>query len=81
MIAFSRHARARMKLYGIAAEDVAAVIEAPDATEQQEDAVAMLKEIPGKYGGLPLKVVARPSRGGMTVVTVYPLKKRAWRTP
>jgi hypothetical protein len=78
-IRISRHARGRMKLYGITVADVTATLEYPDTTENQGDATALIKAFPGKYSGYPLKVVYERQGDALVVITAYPLKKKAWR--
>ena len=81
-VTVSRHARRRLKLYGIAIDDVRATIGSPDAVEvQDEGSLAATKAFPGRYGGYPLKVVYVEGGAGIVVVTAYPLKKKAWRQP
>ncbi len=81
-VTVSRHARRRLKLYGIAIDDVRTTIDAPDTIEEQEEgSLAALKAFPGRYGDYPLKVVYTKSASGIVVVTAYPLKKKAWRQP
>jgi hypothetical protein len=39
-----------------------------------------IKLIKGKYGGYPLKVVYKHEKKELFVITVYPLKRKHWRT-
>jgi hypothetical protein len=79
-VTVSRHARRRLKLYGIAIDDVRATLDGAEALEQQEDGSwAAMRSFPGRYGEHPLKVVYVKDDAGLVVVTAYPLKKKAWR--
>jgi len=81
-VEFSRHARRRMKLYGISAEDVRLTLEQADSVEHQEDGLfAATKAFGTTHGDYPLKVVYIEENNRLVVVTAYPLKRRVWRTP
>jgi hypothetical protein len=75
-IRLSRHARGRMKLYGIAQEDVETTINHPDQTMIDGDNSIAIRGFAGKYSGYPLKVVYSSQKGEALVVTAYPLKKK-----
>ena len=49
----------------------------PDSTDRKGDKLIALKRFPDKYSQYPLKVVYTKTKGEMTIVTVYPLKRRA----
>lgn len=75
-IVFSRHAKRRMALYGIAEEDVLKTIERGTKTPAGEPgrSESLDYRMADRYG-YPLKVVLQEERGTRTVITVYPLKK------
>ncbi len=73
-IRFSRHAKRRMRLYGIGKEAVKEVINSPDGSWQEEDYFIAHKVFGKRFLGLPLKVVYTKQRNTITVVTVYPVE-------
>ena len=73
-IKFSRHAKRRAKLYRISEETVKQAIEQTDLAKGKQEIV---KEVPGLT--YPLKIVISLDGKVATVVTTYPLKKRATR--
>jgi len=71
-VKFSRHAKRRAKLYGIPESTVEQVISEANLTDGTHE---IIRDIPGfKY---PLKIVATRDGEIATVITAYPLKKRA----
>ena len=78
---FTRHARNRMRLYGIAAEDVEEVFRDPSsAPETEGNRIVLLGKPTAKFTHRPLKVVYVEEQGDHIVLSVYPLK-RAHRRP
>lgn len=76
---FTRHARNRMRLYGIATEDVEEVFRDPLSGPATEGTRTVLLGKPGaKFAHRPLKVVYVEEKGSYVVLSVYPLK-RAYR--
>ena len=75
----SRHARNNIKLYEIADDDIRKTIEVPDIIEKEGIKTIAIRKFEGKYSGYPLKVVYEETRGGVFVITTYPLKKKMWR--
>ena len=78
-IRFSRHAKSRMRLYGVEKGDVELAIDRPDAAEKEGARTSVLKAFPGRFSEYPLKVVYEIRPEELLIVTVYPLKKRLWR--
>jgi hypothetical protein len=71
-IRFSRHAKRRAKLYGIPESVIEQIIANASLAEGENE---IINSAPGfKF---PLKIVAVLADGTATVVTSYPLKKRA----
>ena len=71
-IRFSRHAKRRAKLYSIQESIVEQVITEANLTDGENEIIRFL---PGfKY---PLKIIASLEGEVVTVITNYPLKKRA----
>ena len=73
-IRFSRHAKNRMRLYGIGEEAVKEVINFPDGSWQEEGYFIAYRTFKKRFLGLPLKVVYTKERNTITVVTVYPVE-------
>jgi len=76
MILFSRHAKRRMKLYGIAEETILDIIEDRDREECSADGTYNVigKDSFTKYG-YPIKVIFSQEKSKITVITAYPLKR------
>ncbi len=78
---FTRHARNRMRLYGIASEDVEDVFNEPSFGPAIEGTrMVLLGKPAAKFAQKPLKVVYIEEKGGYVVWSVYPLK-RSYRRP
>lgn len=75
-IRFSRHARSRMKLYGIEQTDVELTISHPEQSLLDGDNFIATRGFENKYFGYPLKAVYCRIDNDILVVTVYPLKKK-----
>jgi hypothetical protein len=75
-IRFSRHARSRMKLYGIEQTDVELTISHPQQQLPDGDNIIATRGFENKYSGYPLKAVYCRTDNDILVVTVYPLKKK-----
>ena len=75
-ISFSRHAKSRMKLYGIEQTDVELTILHPEQSLIDGDNLIAIRGFENKYSGYPLKVVYCSVNSDFNVVTVYPLKKK-----
>ena len=71
-IKFSRHAKRRAKLYSIQESIVEQVITEANLTDGENEIIRDLPDF--KY---PLKIVASLEGEIVTVITNYPLKKRA----
>lgn len=74
MTTFSRHAKRRMKLYGITEEDVTRVLENGKKEILSENKTSYIYEIANRFE-YPLKVVASETSEQILVITAYPLKK------
>ena len=72
----SRHARSRMKLYKISAEDLLLTISEPELKELEASYTVAVRAFDRNYGGYPLKVVYDEENS--LIVTVYPLKRKNW---
>jgi hypothetical protein len=75
-IRFSRHARSRMKLYGIEQTDVEMTIKQPQHQLPDGDNIIATRRFENKYSDYPLKAVYSRTDNDILVVTVYPLKKK-----
>ncbi len=75
-IRFSRHARSRMKLYGIDQADVELTISHPEQSLPDGDNFIATRGFENKYSGYPLKAVYCQKDSDILVVTIYPLKKK-----
>ena len=73
-IRLSRHAKRRMKLYGILKSDVVRVIQQGEKVDTDDNKTAFLLSMPFKYK-YPLKVVTIRQEDRILIVTAYPLKK------
>ena len=73
-ISFSRHAKRRMKLYGITERDVMRVLEEGKCeTDHTHKTSFVLDALQGfKY---PLKVITVDTSESRLIITAYPLKK------
>ena len=74
-ITYSRHARRRMKLYGIFQEDVEQAIANPDRHAEMEGSRYVVHKTSSKFKGLPLKVIYVLEGECMVILSAYPLKK------
>ena len=73
---FTRHARNRMRLYGIAIEDVEEVYRDPLTGPETEGTRAILLEKPQpSFADRPLNVVYIEEKGSYLTVAVDPLKR------
>ena len=68
-IKYSRHAKRRMKLYGISENIVESILE----KENTEKKNTIVKEIQGF--AYPVKVVFERKMNHILIITVYPLKR------
>lgn len=71
-IEFSRHAKRRMRLYGITKKEVKLVIEKSQKEDQSEERITYRI---GKRFKYPIRVIALKKEYSFLVITVYPLKK------
>jgi hypothetical protein len=74
-IAYSRHAKRRMRLYGIAREDIEQTIAHPDKEPQMEGSTYVVYRTLPKFGAFPLKVIYVFEGDCMVILSAYPLKK------
>lgn len=75
-VVYTRHARGRMRLYGITTNQVELVLSEPDyAPEREGDRFVVLKLIPAAFKGMPLKVTYVIESGRTIVLSAYPLKR------
>jgi hypothetical protein len=74
-IAYSRHAKRRMRLYGIAEEDIEQVVAKPDKEPELEGNRYVVCRSSAKFRGLPLKVIYVFEGECMVILSAYPLKK------
>ena len=70
IIKFSRHAKRRAKLYGIAESTVTAILAGMDLHQGEHEIITNVEEI-----AYPMKIVVSVERDTATVLTNYPLKK------
>lgn len=75
----SRHARNNIRLYKISKTDIIETIESPDLSDKEGSKLIALKKFPNKFSGFHLKVVYEKTGHEITIVTIYPLKKKQWR--
>ncbi len=78
MLAFTRHARNRMRLFHIREDEVLATWTRPEATCRAGKLIRCVRRFPRRFHGRPLVVAVDPTTTPPTVVTAYPLK-RLWR--
>jgi hypothetical protein len=71
----SRHTKNNMRLYKITEKDIMDAIESPDSTGVEGDKLIALKRFSSKYSQYPLKVIYTKTKGEVTIVTAYPLKR------
>jgi len=74
-IKFSRHAKRRMKLYGISKEDVLNVLRNGRKETSEDGKRFFLHDINEKFK-YPIKVITAQSDKMLVIVSAYPLKKR-----
>jgi hypothetical protein len=73
---FTRHARNRMRLYGITTKDVEDVFKEPSFGPAIEGTRMVLLGRPAaKFAQKPRKVVSIEEKGGYVVLSAYPLKR------
>lgn len=75
-VRFSRHARRRMKLYGVSANEIEDAIMGSASNERSGGRVYAVKLFAGRFSGYPLKVVCEQEGDDFLVITAYPLKKK-----
>ena len=69
-IKFSRHAKRRAKLYGIAESSVTTILAKMNLLQGEHEIVKNVSDI-----SYPLKIVVSVEKDTVTVITNYPLKK------
>jgi len=69
-IVFSRHAKRRLKLYGISELTIREILAEPDFAEGNHEITCVVTGV--KH---PIKAVFSLERDILTVITAYPLKK------
>jgi len=69
-IKFSRHAKRRAKLYGIAESTVIAILASMKLLPGEHEIIKKVADIV-----YPLKIVVSVEKDAITVITNYPLKK------
>ncbi|MBU4013992.1 MAG: DUF4258 domain-containing protein [Proteobacteria bacterium] len=74
-IKFSRHAKRRMKLYGLSEEDVLNVLKNGSKEMAKDGKLFFLHDIKGKFK-FPVKVITAQGDKTLIIVSAYPLKKR-----
>jgi len=74
-IKFSRHAKRRMKLYGISEEDVLNVLRNGRKEPSEDERKVFLHDINEKFK-YPVKIITTQSDKALVIVSAYPLKKR-----
>jgi len=74
-IKFSRHAKRRMKLYGISEEDVLNVLRNGRKEPSEDEKIVFLHDISKKFK-YPVKVIMAQGDKAPVIVSAYPLKKR-----
>jgi len=70
-IKYSRHAKRRAKLYRISLADIENLLKSSKLIQGKQEIVKFIKG-----HTLPIKVVVDKENDIITVITVYPLKKR-----
>jgi len=71
----ARHAKRRMKLYGISEEDVLNVLKNGRKEIAKDGKIFFFHNIKGKFK-YPVKVIMTQSDKAPVIVSAYPLKKR-----
>ena len=74
-IKFSKHAKRRMKLYGISEKDVLNVLKNGRKEIAEDRKIFFYHNIDGKFK-YPVKVITAQSDNVLVIVSAYPLKKR-----
>lgn len=74
-IKFSRHAKRRMKLYGISEEDVLNVLRNGRKETSGDGKIFFLHDINEKFK-YPVKVITVQGDKALVIASAYPLKKR-----
>jgi len=70
-IKYSRHAKRRAKLYRVSLADIESLLKRSKLTQGKQEIVNFIEGFK-----LPIKVVVDKENDIITVITVYPLKKR-----
>lgn len=70
-IKYSRHAKRRAKLYRVSLADIENLLKSSNLIQGKQEIVKFIKGYT-----LPIKVVVDKENDIITVITVYPLKKR-----
>ena len=66
-----------MRLYQITSQDIETVLAHPDCVpEAKGGRYTVSRVLPGKFKGMPLKVIYALEGGSIVVLSAYPLKKR-----
>ena len=74
-IDFSRHARRRMKLYGISEEDVLHVLSRGKSQARSDGKIIFLYEMKEKFS-FPIKVISAYRDTALVIISAYPFKRR-----
>lgn len=74
-IDFSRHARRRMKLYGISEEDVLHVLSRGKSQVTSDEKIVFFDEIKERFS-FPIKVISAYRDRNLVIISVYPFKRR-----
>jgi hypothetical protein len=74
-IHFSRHARRRMKLYGISEEEVLHILRTGKAERTKDDKIVSLGHIEERFS-YPIKVISAYRDTSLVIVSAYPFKRR-----
>jgi hypothetical protein len=69
-VIFSRHAKRRAKLYGIAESTVTAILKNMNFQQGEHEIIKNVADI-----AYPLKIILSVEKETITVITNYPLKK------
>ncbi|MBM4344230.1 MAG: DUF4258 domain-containing protein [Deltaproteobacteria bacterium] len=77
-VTISRHAKRRMQLYGVTADEVKACIAEPQAaTVQADGTLVAVRQFPNRFNELPLKVVYLRDGAVAHVLTAFPWKGKS----
>lgn len=75
----SRHVRNNMSLYKINEKHIIETVESPESTGKEGGNFVALRRFLGEFSGYPLKVVYEKTGEEITIITVYPLRKKYQR--